>query len=91
MPRPPQTCKMKAKFQKKCVIKDIQHKGYDNCLNKHEILTKKQKIFRSDKHKVYTVEVEKIALSYNDDKCFIMDNNRDTLTHGHYKIKSICN
>ena len=76
---------------KKCVIEDIQHVDYDNCLNKHEILTKKQKIFRSDKHKVYTVEVEKIALSYNDDKCFIMDDNIDTLTHGHYKIKSICN
>ena len=60
-------------------------------MNNHEILTKKQKIFRSDKHKVYTVEVEKIALSYNDDKCFIMDNNINTLTHGHYKIKSICN
>ena len=57
---------------KKCVIEDIKHEDYDNCLNKHEILTKKQKIFRSDKHKVYTVEVEKIALSYNDDKCFII-------------------
>ena len=48
-------------------------------------------ILTSDKHKVYTVEVEKIALSFNDDKCFIMNNNIDTLTQGHYKIKYICN
>ena len=48
-----------------------------------------KKIFKSKLHKVYTVEVNKIALSFNDDKCFIMDNNIDTLTHGHYKIKSM--
>ena len=30
----------------------------------------------------------KFALSYNDDKCFIMDNNTDTLTYDHYKIKN---
>ena len=34
-----------------------------------------------------TVKVETIALSYNDDKCFIMDDNIDTLTQGHHKIK----
>ena len=56
-----------------------------------ELLTKKQKLFTSEKHKVYTIEVEKIALSYNDDKCFIMNNNIDTLTHGHYKIKELQN
>ena len=30
----------------------------------------------------------KIALSYNDDKSYILDNNINTLTFGHYKIKS---
>ena len=48
---------------KKCVIEDIQHSDYYNCLNNHEILTKYIYIyiyiFRSDKHKVYTVEAEK--------------------------------
>ena len=76
---------------KKCVVKEIDHVDCDNCLNKREQLTKKQKLFRSEKHKVYTIEVEKIALSYNDDKCFIMNNNIDTLTHGHYKIKELQN
>ena len=50
---------------------------------------KKSKIFKSKLNKVYTVEVNKIALSFNDDKCFIMNNNTDTLTHGHYTIKSM--
>ena len=76
---------------KKCVLEELQHKDYDNCLNNREKLTKKQKIFRSDKHKVYTVEVEKIALSYNDDKCFIMNDNIHNLTHGHCKIKELQN
>ena len=58
---------------------------------KNEQLNKKQKIFRSDKHKVYTIEVQKIAFSYNDDKCFIMNDNIHTLTHGHYRIKELQN
>ena len=70
---------------KKCVIDEITHEDYDRCLNDHEILHKSQNIL----HKVYTVQVDKIALSYNDDKCFIMDDNISTLTHGHYKIKSM--
>ena len=36
-------------------------------------------------------QTTKIALSCNDDKCFIMDNNIDTLTHGHYRIKELQN
>ena len=61
------------------------------CFHNREQLTKKQKIFRCDKHKVYTIETTKIALSCNDDKCFIMNNNIDTLTHGHYRIKELQN
>ena len=76
---------------KTCIIEEIEHTDCNNCLNNREQLTKKQKAFTSDKHKVYTIEVEKIALSYNDDKCFIMNNNIDTWRHGHYKIKELQN
>ena len=62
-------------------------------LNEHKILFKylntSQKIFRSNKHKVYTVQVDKVASSFNDDNCFTLDNNIDTYTHGHHKIKSM--
>ena len=41
---------------KKCVIEEITHTDYDNCLNNREQLSKKQKLFTSDKHKVYTIK-----------------------------------
>ena len=47
----------------------------------------KQNIIRSYKHKIYTETIEKIALSANDDKVYICDNNIDTLTFGSELIK----
>ena len=79
----------KCKGIKKCVVDEITHEDYNRCLSDHTILHKSQNIFKSKLHKVYTVQVNKIALSFNDDKCFIMDDNIHTLTHGHYKIKSM--
>ena len=63
---------MRCKGIKKCVINELQHTDYNNSLNTCIQLTKKQKIFESNKYKVCTIEDEKIALSYNNDKCFIM-------------------
>jgi hypothetical protein len=45
-----------------------------------------QNIIRSHKHQVFTETVNKIGLSFNDDKAFIFNNNVETLTLGHYKI-----
>ena len=36
---------------------------------KDKVLIKSQHLFKSDHHNVYTEEVNKIALSSNDDKC----------------------
>ena len=47
----------------------------------------KQNTIRSYKHKIYTETIEKIALSSNDDKVYICDNNIDTLTFGSELIK----
>ena len=44
---------------------------FDNCkesLFDDKIIVRSQQRFRSDHHKVYTEEVNKIALSSNDDK-----------------------
>ena len=59
----------KAKGTKKCVIKrEILFNNYVDSLFKNEVLLRSQHRFRSDHHKVYTEEVNKIALSSNDDK-----------------------
>ena len=42
--------------------------NYKDCLLKDKIVLKSQQRFKSDHHKVYTEEINKIALSSNDDK-----------------------
>ena len=59
----------RSKGTKKCVIKrDIILENYIDCLFNNKIILKSQERFKSDHHKVYTEEVNKIALSSNDDK-----------------------
>ena len=61
----------KAKGTNKCVFKRIlKFNDYKNCLFKNEIILKSQQRFRSQTHCVYTKEVNKTALSSNDDKRF---------------------
>ena len=42
--------------------------NYKDCLFNGEVILKSQQRFKSDHHKVYTEEVNKIALSSDDDK-----------------------
>ena len=59
----------KAKGTKKCVVKrEILFNNYLDSLFKNKVLYRSQQRFRSDHHKIYTEEVNKIALSSNDDK-----------------------
>ena len=60
---------IKSKGTKKCVIKrKTMFENYTDCLFNNKIILKSQQRFKSDHHKVYTEEVNKIALSSNDDK-----------------------
>ena len=59
----------KAKGTKKCIVKrELTFKNYVDCLFKSRVIIKSQQRFRSDHHRVCTEEVNKIALSSNDDK-----------------------
>ena len=61
--------KKKAKRIKKCVIKRrLMFKNYKDCLFNNKIILKSQQGFKSDHHDVYTVEINKEALSSNDEK-----------------------
>ena len=59
----------KAKGTKKCVLKRrLKLNDYKDCLlNKETVLKSKQR-FKSERHDVYTEEINKITLSNNDDK-----------------------
>ena len=59
----------KAKGTKKCVIERIlKFSDYKTCLLDNQIALKSKQRFKSEAHNVYTEEVNKIALSTNDDK-----------------------
>ena len=59
----------KSKGTKKCIIKrELMFENYKDCLFNDKIILKSQQIFKSDHHNVYTEEINKIALSSNDDK-----------------------
>ena len=61
--------KKKAKGTKKCVLKrKLMFKNYKDCLFNEKTIFKKQQRFKSYYHDVYTEEINKVALSSNDDK-----------------------
>ena len=61
--------KKKAKGTKKCVVeREIIFKNYMDSLFNNEIIIRSQQRFKSNHHNVCTEEVNKIALSSNDDK-----------------------
>ena len=77
----------KAKGTKKCVIKRIiKFNDYKNCLLKDEVVLKSQQRFRSKGHYVYTENINKIALSSNDDKRLIASDKITSYSYG-YKGK----
>ena len=59
----------KAKGTKKCVIKRrLMFENYTDCLFNDKIILKSQQRYKSDYHNVCTEQINKIALSSNDDK-----------------------
>ena len=83
----------RAKGTKKCVIKiELQSNNYKNCILNDKVVLKSQQRFKSEKHDVYTENVNKIALSSNDDKRLITFDKITTYPYG-FKgkhVKEIC-
>ena len=81
----------KDKGTKKCVIKRmIKFNDYKNCLLKDEVLLKSQQRFLSRKHDVYKENINKIALSNNDDKRIVSSDKITSYPYG-YKGKKCIN
>ena len=69
----------KAKGVKKNVIKKyLLFKVYKKCLFTEETMMKEMNIVRSKNHEIFSIRVNKVALSANDDKRFIYPNKIDT-------------
>ena len=78
----------KAKGTKKYVIKRmIKFNDYKNCLLKDEVKLKSQQRFISKKHDVYTENINKIALSNNDDKRIVSSDKITSYPYGKKRKK----
>ena len=74
----------KVKGTKKCVIKKmIKFNDYKKCLLNGEIILKSQQRFISNKHDVYTEDVNKIALSNDDDKRIVSPDKISSYPYGY--------
>ena len=61
--------------------------SYKDCLFNDEAILKSQQRFKSDHHKVYTEDVNKIALSSDDDKRLQTFNRVTTYPYGTPAVK----
>ena len=76
----------KAKGTKKYVIKrELKFNNYKDCLLNDKVVLKPQQRFKSERHDVYIENVNKFALSSNDDKRLIA---LDKITSYSYGYKS---
>ena len=74
----------KAKGTKKCIIKKkIKFNDYKKYLFNDELILKSQQRFISKKHNVYTENINKIALSNNDDKRIVSSNKISSYPYGY--------
>ena len=77
----------KCKSIKKCVVKKtISFEDYKRCLLEGRNIHRSQLMFRSKKHNVRTLEVNKLALNRDDDKRVSVDGIA-SLAMGHYSLQ----
>ncbi len=82
------------KEEKKCkgirkpvIKKDISFEDYKECLFTGNEQMRKMSVIRSRKHTLYTEEVNKVAMSANNDKGVILPDRIHTLAIGHYRAE----
>ena len=73
----------KAKGTKKCVIKQkLMFQNFEDCLCNNKNFYRSLQIFKSYNHYVYAEEINKVALSANDDKRLQTFDKITTYSHG---------
>ena len=72
---------------KKCVIKKtLTFEDYKACLFNSDTIYRSQLMFRSIKHEIFMLEVNKIALNRDDDKRISKRDGISTLAHRHKSL-----
>ena len=75
----------KAKGTKKCVVKKmLRFDDYKNCLFSNGKVLKSQQRFKSENHSVYTENINKIALSCDDDKRIVTSDGITSYPYGYF-------
>ena len=64
------------------IEKEIIFNNYIECLKEKKKILKKQQRFKSDAHNVHTEEINKVALSFEDDKRLIAFDGITTYPYG---------
>ncbi|KAK3083754.1 hypothetical protein FSP39_002625 [Pinctada imbricata] len=78
--------KKTAKGVVKAVIKSkLRHDLYTRCLFKKESQMESMNLFRTDKHQIHTVKINKTTLSAFDDKRYLLGDGIHTLAYGHWR------
>ena len=73
----------KCKGIKKCVVKTtLTFDDYKDCLFNPDTIYRSQLMFRSSKHEVHTIEVNKVTLNRDDDKQISKKDGISTLACG---------
>jgi len=77
----------KAKGIVKSVIKiNLWHEEFSDILTSGSKMYSKMKVIRSEKHRMYTMLINKVSLSAYDDKRWIKKDGIHSYAYGHYKI-----
>ena len=73
----------KVEGTRKCVIKrELKFNDYKDCLLNDKVVLKLRQRFKSERHDVYTENVNKIALNNNDDKRLLTFDKITTYPYG---------
>lgn len=84
------TEKRTAKGISKAVIRSkLRHDLYKQCLFNRETQMESMILFRTDRHEIYTVKLNKTTLSAYDDKRYILEDGIQTLAHGHWRCQKL--
>ena len=88
------SCKLHEKEHKRCkgvkrsvVAKTITHENYKNCFMTKNEQHRTMNVIRSRGHELYTQQINKVALSSNDDKRIILEDGMHTLAYGHWRAE----